>query len=342
MRILKKILIILVILLIGGFIYVYLQPNQYDVKRTHFIKAPANLVFEELIDFKNWKKWGPWYETDSSIEASYPELTKGVGGSYSWTSKDGSGSMKTIALVENKSIDQKLKFGDFEPSNVYWKLNETNGGTEVTWGMKADPVPFMLKFFGAISGGMEKMLGPMEEKGLQNLEKVVLNNIKNNPNVLKKYKIGEISEINLPKQQFIGYHLKAKINELPKLFEEYLPKAGMHAAKNNAIPQDYTPGAIYTKWDEEKGLTEFYIGLFTENLNPAPNMQKITIPASKIIKLTKYGNYGEGDQEAHNNIASYMNNKKLKFGQYIWEKYMNDPSKVKPKEIQTDIFYQLK
>ncbi|MGV6829126.1 MAG: SRPBCC family protein, partial [Flavobacteriales bacterium] len=79
MRILKKILIIFVILLIGGFIYVYPQPNQYDVKRTHFIKAPANLVFEELIDFKNWKKWGPWYETDSSIEASYPELTKGVG-----------------------------------------------------------------------------------------------------------------------------------------------------------------------------------------------------------------------------------------------------------------------
>lgn len=342
MKILKYLLIIIAIVLIGGWAYVSTQPNDYDVKRTQLIKAPASMIFNNLNEYKNWKNWGPWYDEDPTIEAIYSDKTSGIGASYSWTSKDGPGNMNTISLVENQSLEQKLQFDDFEPTDVYWNLEEVDDGTNVTWSMKAEKTPFMFKVFAALSGGMDKMLGSMEEKGLSNLNRVIMEEMKTNPPQKKNYKISAISEIDIPSQNFIGYFHQAKITDLPKLFAEYMPKAGMHAAKNKANSADYTPGAIYTKWDQEKGETEFYIGLFVKNLKPASDMQSVTIPEGKVLTVSKFGNYGDGDMEAHNQIAEYISSNKLEYGIYVWEKYVNDPMEVKPEEIQTNIFYSLK
>ncbi|MCF6307498.1 MAG: hypothetical protein L3J09_06040 [Flavobacteriaceae bacterium] len=52
-----------------------------------------------------------------------------------------------------------------------------------------------------------------------------------------------------------------KITDLASVYQEFLPKAGMYAMQSNMKPEDYTPGAAYTNYDEEKGTTELYIGL---------------------------------------------------------------------------------
>ena len=342
MKILKYLLIIVAILLVGGWALVTTQPDGYDVKRTKLIKAPASVIFNNINDFKNWKEWGPWMEEDSTIVATYPEKTIGEGGSYSWTSKDGPGNLRTIVVVENKSIDQKIQFDDYEPTDVYWILEETDEGTNVTWGMKAEETPFMFKLFAMISGGMDGMMGPMEEKGLDNLENVIMKELKNNPPSSSNFRIGEIMQKEMPAQTFIGYHQNAKFEELPALFAEFMPKAGMHAASNNLKGEDYTPASIFIKWDEEKGETEFYIGLMlTKELVPAEGMDVIDIPAGNVVTVSKFGNYGEGDPEAHTNIYKYSQINKIEFGELVWELYVNDPMKVRPEEIQTDIYYQV-
>lgn len=343
MKILKYLLIIILVLLLGGWAYISTQPDSYDVKRTRLIKAPASVIFNNLNDYKNWKEWGPWYKEDPSIEATYPEQTSGIGASYSWTGKDGPGSMKTIALVENKSLEQKLQFDDFEPNDIYWTLEEVEEGTNVTWGMKADKTPFMFKFLAAISGGMDGVFGPMEEEGLENLDHIIMEELVNLPPDTSNFTIGTISESDIEAQTFIGYFLKAKIVDLPALFQEYMPKAGIYAAEKNMQADEYTPGAIYTKWDEEKGETEFYIGLFlNKKLAAAEGMEEVIIPAGGIVTLSKFGNYGEGDLEAHNNIANFFSNNNLEYGKFVWEMYVNDPTTVKPEKIQTDIYYQVK
>ncbi|MCF6307499.1 MAG: SRPBCC family protein [Flavobacteriaceae bacterium] len=170
MKVLKYILIIVVVLLLGGWAYVSTQPGSYDVSRTRLIKAPTSAVFNTINELKNWKKWGPWQEEDPSIVSVFPEQTSGVGAHYTWTSNDGLGKMETVALVENKSIDQKIQFDDSEPNDVYWRFEEVKGGTNVTWGMKAEQTPFMFKMIAAVFGGMDNVFGPMEEKGLANLD----------------------------------------------------------------------------------------------------------------------------------------------------------------------------
>lgn len=346
MKIIKYLFFLLLIVIIGTLIYVAMQPNNYDVKRSKLIKAPANVIFNNINDFKNWEAWGPWYDEDPTIKASYPEQTSGVGGAYSWTSKDGPGNMKTIALEENKSIEQKIQFGDYEPSDIYWILEEQEEGTNVTWGMKADEIPFVFKFFGAISGGMEKMLAPMLENGLNKLDGVILEEMKNNPPKSEpNFSLGGIMDITQEAQQFIGYKQSTTIDHeaMTKLFMEFMPKAGKHAVAQNLTNEDYIPGSVFTKWDEENNQAEFYIGLVVKKDIPLDEgMEKIMLPAGRNVMISKYGPYGSGDMEAHMAIDKYLKTNALEQNGAIWELYLNDPESVKPEEIETEIHYPVK
>ena len=171
MKSLKFILFLLLFLLLAGSSYVAVQPNSYDLSRTRTISAPVSVIYNTVEDFRQWEPWSPWKEKEPTLYLKYPEKTAGVGGSYSWTGKDGKGTMKTLVAVPNDSLLQELKFEQFPASQVYWNFEyKSPNSTEVTWGMKSDDVPFVLKFFALISGGMDKMIGPDYEKGLENLD----------------------------------------------------------------------------------------------------------------------------------------------------------------------------
>jgi len=347
MKILKYLFFLLLVVLIGGAIYITLQPNSYDVKRSKKIKAPASVIFNNINDFKNWKSWGPWHDEDPSIVERYSDQTIGVGGAYSWTSEEGPGNMKTISLEENKSINQKIQFSDYEPSDIYWTFEETEEGTNVTWGMKAEEIPFMFKFGAAMSGGMDNMLGPMLGKGLDNLDTVILEELKNNPPAPPEatFSLGAVLSLKQDAHQFIGYKQVTKIDHeaMTKLFMEFMPKASMHAAVQELADTEYTPAAVFTKWDEEKGEAEFYIGLIVrKDVALDEEMEKITLPAGENIMITKYGPYGTGDQEAHMAIDKYLKEKGLEQNGAIWELYVNDPGTVKPEDIETEIHYPVK
>ena len=75
MKILKYLFFLLLVVLIAGAIYVTLQPNSYDVKRSKLIKAPVSVIFNNVNDYKNWKSWGPWHEDDPSIAETYSDKT---------------------------------------------------------------------------------------------------------------------------------------------------------------------------------------------------------------------------------------------------------------------------
>jgi len=345
MKILKYVLLLLLVLIVAGAIFVATRPNDYDVVRSKVIKAPIHTVFNNINDFKNWEAWGPWMEDDATIVVTYNEQTSGVGANYSWTSKDGPGKMKTLSLTQNKSIEQQMQFGDYEPTDVYWKFEEVPEGTKVSWGMKSKKTAFIFKFFAALSGGMDKMLGDMEERGLANIEREVLAELERNPPA--KFRLGEVTHEDASAKQFTGFYQKtttdAAMAEMTKLFTQFMPQAGMFAAKNQLV--DYTPGALYTKWDEETKEAEFYIGLMFDDdtvIPDADGMIKSIIPAGQIVKISKFGPYGVGDVEAHTKIAMYMNANKLVSDDLVWELYVNDPMNVKPKDIQTDIYYLVK
>ncbi len=341
MKLLKRVLLLLVVVIVIAVIYVAMQPSDYNIKRNHVIKAPISNVFNTVNDLRTWERWGPWHDQDSTIVVTYGEKTVGVGASDSWTSKDGPGSMKTIAVEENKSITQKMQFGDFEPTDIYWTFKEVEGGTEVSWTMDQKKAPFVFKIFAAMSGGWDAMFGPMEEQGLKNLEAVILEDIKNNP----PYKISDVTPVTIEAKTFIGFRHNMKINheEMTNAFQQDMPKAGMYAMKSGLKYGEFTPGSVYTKYDEKTGETEFYIGLLLhKKLKPGKGMTAIKLKKGKGVMISKFGNYGVGDENAHMAIDAYLKANKLSSERPFWELYVNDPTSVKPIEIQTDIYYPIK
>ena len=345
MKILKYVLLFLFVLIIGLAIYAALQPSSYEVSRSRVIEAPTELVYNNISDYKNWEAWGPWLEEDPSMTFEYGVQTKGEGASYTWNGKDGPGSQKMVSAIPYESITNELSFEGMGTSTGYWKFNPSENGTEVTWGMKADEVPYIFKFFGAISGGYDAMMGPMFERGLERLDSVLVLQVKEYENLATMWSMGEVSKMAVAERNFIGYGHSSKMDqsEMSKIFQESMPKVGEYAIKQGLRYGEFTPGAVYTKWDEETGEADFIVGVFSEKpITPGENMQAMNFPKGEVVAVSKFGNYGIGDMEAHAAIATFMETNNLTIPDIVYELYMNDPMEVTPDKIQTDIHYPLK
>lgn len=337
MKILKYLFFLLLIAIIAVSVYVAVQPSDFEVARTRTINLPSSIIYNNLNDYKNWEEWGPWQEEDPTMTFNYPENTSGKGGSYNWEGKDGKGKMETISVSENSSIDQKLTFEDFEPSDVYWKLNETENGTEVTWGMKGKK-NFMFKLFTTFMGSMEKTVGPMYERGLEKLDSILVVST-------KKYSI-EVEGLTEYSGSFYIYNTtSSKLDEADRKMQEMLPKVGEFAIKNN-ISIAGVPFTYYHKWDEENNATIFSCGIPTaEKIITTDNdIQTGELKPFKAVKTVLKGDYSNL-KEAWETAIKYINDNNLveiEDGAHL-EVYRTDPGQFpNPADWITEIYISVK
>ncbi len=338
MKSLKYILFVLLIVIIGSCIYVAVQPNAYDITRTRTIKAPAAVIFSNVNDFKNWEAWSPWVEQDPGIQITYPEQTSGVGGSYSWVGEDGAGNMKTLAVSPNDSISQEMQFEDFPPSNVYWKFEKEENGTNVTWGMKSESMPFMLKFYAVISGGMDKMVGPNFERGLEKLDSIVVSS-------MEAYHV----EINGATEYGGGFYLykttNATSSNISQVMGQQYGSISMFMGQNN-IAFYGMPFTIYHDMNMENGTVIMSNGI--------PVKEKIVItgdsdilcdymPKMKVLKTTLKGNYTNLSKAWEITMKHLAENDIEQSEQKPFEIYTNDPGNYpNPADWITEIYIPIK
>lgn len=334
MKALKYIVLILLILFIGCSTYVAVQPNSYDISRTRTINAPSAVIYNEIIDFKNWSAWSPWIEKDPTLSFTYPEKTSGVDGSYSWEGKDGKGTMKTLSVIENDSILQELKFENFPPSNVYWKFKESGQSTDVSWGMTSEKTSFMMKFFAVISGGMDKMIGPDYERGLEKLDSLVIEK-------MSKYTIN----VDGIKEYGGGFYLYKTTNATNSNISSTMAKQygsiGAYMAQNQ-IAMHGMPFTIYQEMNMNEGTVIMSNGIPVSqkiDINDDSGILCGFIPKTKVLKTTLKGNYtnlSEAWKKAMEHVAkNNLTHSDLK----PFEIYTNDPGQVpNPADWITEIY----
>tara|TARA_R110002096_G_scaffold56474_3_gene144108 strand:- start:1333 stop:2355 length:1023 start_codon:yes stop_codon:yes gene_type:complete len=340
MKAFKYVLFLLLIAIIGTAIYVAVQPNSFEVTRTRTIKAPASVIYNNVIDFKNWEAWSPWVEKEPSTKIVLSEQTQGVGGSYTWTDKDGAGTMKTTEAVPNTSIQQNMQFAEFPASDVSWnfKPNE-DGGTNVTWTISGKDLPFGFKAYTAFSGGMEKQIGPDFERGLEKLDSVVQAS-------MKVYSI----KVNGITQHSGGFYLynttSSKIDELANKIQEMLPKLSSYVMKNN-ITMAGAPYVNYHKWDEENNAVMFSSSIPTvEKVITDSDSGILTgqLPPFKALKTTLKGDY-KNLKEAWETAMAYItenNLEQVETGPTI-ETYLTEPMNTpNPADYITEIYIAVK
>lgn len=339
MKAVKFIIFLLLILIIGSCTYIAVQPNNYEVVRNRTINAPAAVIYNNVIDFKNWEAWSPWVEKEATTVITLPENTIGVDGSMSWEDKDGVGNMKTIAATPSNSINQEMQFADFEPSKVSWTFEPTDDGkTNVTWKMNGDKVPFGFKLYAFFNGGFDKMIGPDFERGLEKLDDIVVKSTKKH-----KITVNEVTEYGG------GFYLykttNAKDSNISQKMAEQYGSLMNYVAQNN-IAMAGMPLTIYNEMNSENGTVIMSNGI--------PVNQKIEVTDDSdiscgymekmtVLKTTLTGNYTYLADAWDVALKHLADNNLVQSEDKPFEIYTNDPGQFpNPSDWVTEIYIPIK
>lgn len=339
MKAIKYIILLLLIFIIGFSIYIAVQPNSFKVTRTKAINAPQQVIYNNVIDFKNWESWSSWIEERPETVITLPEQTQGIGGSYSWEDEDGIGTMKTIDTEQNTSIAQEMQFGEFPKSDVSWNFEPNDDGTtQVTWDISGKDLPFIFKMFSTLMGGMEKQIGPHFERGLVKLDSVLQAEMK-------------VYSINIEgvTQHSGGYYLynttSCKFSEFEDNMKQMMPKIGAYALTHN-ITMAGAPFVLYHKWDEENDAVIFSCCIPTNSKIISNESGILTgqLASFKTLKTVLKGDYSNL-KEAWDKSMTYItqNNLEIIEAGPMLETYVNDANtKPNPADWLTEIYIAIK
>ncbi len=339
MRFLKYLIFIILIFVIGLAIYIGVQPNSFEVNRSRTIEAPAAVIYDNVIDYRNWEAWSAWVEKEPDLKISYPEQTEGVGGHYSWEGKDGPGKMKTISAETNRSIQQELQFADYEPSQIEWTFEPTEDGmTEVNWKMKSEKVPFMFKAYGLMAGGFDNMIGPDFERGLERLDSVVVNS-------MKEFMVG----IEGIREYGGGFYLYVSSNaDNTNISNKMAENFGtiMQFVRDNEVQTYGMPLTVYHEMDNNAGTVIMSNGIHvTERINVPPGSEVLCgyIPKTMALKAVLKGNYTNLQQAWGIAMQHMLENRIQPSDIEPFEIYTNDPGLVpNPANWRTEIYIPVK
>ena len=343
MKLLKYLLFLVLIILIGGAIYFATKDGSYDVAETKIMEAPAEVVYNNVKDYKNWQEWGPWMSLDPDMKIHYAEKTEGEGASYSWNSEHmevGDGAMKTTKVIPNKEINQVITFntpiGDSK-SEVYWRFEnaETPGQSNVTWGMKGEQ-SFMEKVFMSFQeDDMETGISKMFQQGLESLEKVVVKE-------MKEFSIN----VDGITQYGGGYYMymttAANQNEIGAKMGSMLGQV-MGYMESNAIKSSGMPFTIYNQIDDLNNTVIFSTAIPVAERVITPSGSPVVcgyMEPVTALKTTLKGNY-ENLPTAYDKAMGYIatNNLKMHPTAKMFEVYSTDPGEIpNPADWMTEIY----
>ncbi len=152
-----------------------LKPKNYLISRSIEIHAPAQKIFPYLNNQAMSEKWSPWPEVDPHAKMVYSGIDEGVGAKASWESdgKLGTGSATIVESLANKNIRIKLDYTKpmTMTQNAEYILESKGDSTVVTWQVHGEN-HFMSRLM-CLFMNMDKLVGGMFEKGLNNLKSLV-------------------------------------------------------------------------------------------------------------------------------------------------------------------------
>lgn len=338
MKFIKYLLFLILIGIVALAVYIAVQPNSYDVNRSRVINAPASVIYNNAIDFKTWPDWMARAEKNPDLAIKMGKKSEGIGGSFSWEEEDGKGQMRTLSANPHTTIEQELQFDDFAPSTVYWNFKPAEVGTEVTWGMKSDNTPFMLKAMAILKGGMDKLFAPDYERGLERLDSLTVAQIQ-----VYDIKVDGLTE------HSGGFYLyktvSCRTSEVRDKMHQLFTELGQFTAENNITPA----GKFYTyfhKWDDENDTTMFSCCVPTTDRVILPEGDVLTgqIPSFKAVKTTLKGNY-DNTEEAWDKAMQYVENAQMEYSDdnIMLESYPVNPGDTpNPAEWVTEIYLGVK
>jgi effector-binding domain-containing protein len=301
MRIIKYLLLLLLLALIGVFVYIATQKGDFTVTRSAVIAVPKTILFNYVNDYKNWEMWDSRKEDDPQMQVIYPENTIGLNAVYTWYGKKGDGKSQTVFVKENDSIAQKVAHSGTNYFS-YIKFKDTVGGTKMSWSIRGK-VSFMTKIYATLTGGVNNFMGTMLERNLNNL-----NNI-----ITKEKNIFNVKVDGLVQEKG-GFYIKqtvaCKTSELDNKLHDILPKIVNFFKENNMV-MNGKPFIIYEKNSADSLRFSVCAPLKEEIfISPGSDMSTGFFPPFAAVKAVLTGNYSH-KANAYAKASDYIKANKL-------------------------------
>lgn len=320
--------LVLVVLSVG-----FLLPGKVQVERSLLISAKPESLFEQVNTLKNWKKWSPWLQSDTSMVLSYSGPEKGAGAMLNWQSKDtdiGKGKVSIISGTPYDSLLVILDFGDSGKTSCTFRLEEIDNGTTVTWRLESDlginPVSRWIGLF------TERMVAPDLESGLMNLDKLV--------NANKLVNGFEITDYEVPARVLLTVRDTARSEMIANKLALMYEKISRFIKKENLSPTG-PPITIYHSFSLNTYDFETCIPILSAIPTPE-GINCIEMQPQRAV-MVKYFGTRNLISNAYSAMQLYLNNNGLYTNGPSWEEYINNPIlEADSNARQTNIYYPVK
>ena len=301
MKIIKYLLLLIILAIIGLSVFVATQKSDFYTSKSTFIKVDKTVVYTYLNDYKNWEDWGSWKEDDPEIQFIYPDLTAGLGASFTKKGVNGLEITTTTFTKENDSIVQKIN-GNGVVYASFITFKDSIGGTKLTWTSKGS-VNFKTKVLAAFTGGINHFMGSIFERSLYNLN-AILN---------KEINIFDVSVKGIIKKKG-GFYLKQTVicakQDFQNKLQIFLPRM-IYFFKNNDLKMNGKPFVIYEKKESDSLQFSVCAPLFEEVfISENSDVQTGFLEPFYAVKTTLTGDYSHLS-EAKKKAIQYLDNNRL-------------------------------
>lgn len=315
-------------------------PSSVQVERTTVIDAPRANVFTILNTPRRFNDFSPWAEIDPDTEYTFKGPHSGVGARMEWSSEEpsvGDGRQEIIESEPPEHIRLRLVFGPEEPATGYYRLAEAGGGTEVTWGFRAE---FGYDLVGRYVGLMlDSWIGTEYEKGLANLAELVdtlpetdVAGIRPEVVTVDAQPLAVLSGETTTANDAISNAMATAFGRLT----QYLLDHGMSQAG--------PPRAITRVWDEENDTWQYTAALPVEAVperdlqnENATGIRFATGYAGPAVRLVHEGPY-EDTAGVYEKLFPWIELAGLTVNGDSWETYPNDPADTPEEQLRTEIY----
>lgn len=295
--------------------------KNYLIERTIEIKAPREVVYEQMRLFKNHDKWSPWAGLDDNMRVTISANDGQIGATYDWEGNEDVGKgRRTLVMATPDSmrfeVHRMEPWDNISPEKIWLNAKE-DSLTHVTWQFDMH-VGFPWNGLSMFTD-MNAAIGKDLERGLGNLKKRCERLVR------KRYNGLEVEELEIPVKYYLGYRDTIDSFAVMDFYRRHIIKVSELMDKYE-LDSFGPPTGLFWTWAD--GKTE------TAAAYPLEKAPKITTPATdsfavwpvgggKAISIDFLGHYSQTIR-AHYAMDLYMTEKKLQMIPPILEEYHTD------------------
>lgn len=330
MKILRRVLLAVLCIALLVIAVGFLLPRKVHVERRLVINASPKSVFKQINTLKNWTKWSPWLQIDTTMQLRFSGPESGVGATYNWHSTNknvGKGSVSIISSIPSQSLQVIMDYGENGKSTGEFRLVKENSKTNVNWSLESDlGMNPLSRWFGLFS---EHLIGPDLERGLFNLDQLL-----EDRHTVNGYKI---IDAEVPSLIWISVRDTASPGTVtPKLADMY-KQISMFLKFKHFSPIG-SPMAVFHKYSSQEFDIE--VGMPVSTIIKVPEGMNCSVKAAqKAIMVQYFGSY-KLISGAYTAVLTYINDNELQISGPAWEEYVTNPHlEADSTKWQTNIYY---